>query len=64
MMGKWSISKCIKVVDSLDDLAEFNNARECVKELLRVVSEMCSDYYVDYPGFRDMVSRLRIALKS
>jgi hypothetical protein len=62
--GKWSITKCIKVVSALEDLAEISRVREHVKAIIRVVEEICGDYYLEYPQLMDTVSRLRIRLKS
>jgi len=62
--AKWSVVKCIKVVSALEDLAGISRVREHVKALLRVVDEICGDYYLEYPQLMDTVSRLRISLKS
>jgi hypothetical protein len=62
--AEWSVVKCIKVVSALEDLAGIGRAREHVKALLRVVDEICGDYYLEYPQLMDTVSRLRAGLES
>jgi len=62
--AEWSVVKCIKVVSALEDLAVIGRAREHVKALLRVVDEICGDYYLEYPQLMDTVSRLRAGLES
>jgi hypothetical protein len=64
VIGKWHIAKCIKVVSALEDLAEISRVREHVKAIIRIVEEICGDYYLEYPQLAEVVRNLKINLKS
>lgn len=59
MRSKWSVPKCIKVLDSVDDLVSAGVDREALRRVLDAVERLCDEHFAEYPQLLDQLRALR-----